>query len=469
MRRPIALTSLTSLIATAVLAGGALVGTPAGAVEDPEFRELHFPVEGAVSFTDDFNDPRSGGRSHAGNDLMGAKMQKLLAATDGTVTMARLDASNLSGHMLTIKDGEGWQYRYIHVNNDTPGTDDGLALPEHVWGPGIAAGAKVRAGQHVAYLGDSGNAESTAPHLHFELIRPDGTTINPWTSLRLAKGLPAGTRCSYGENPKGAPTKAAGAGYYVLGSDGGIFSFGQAPFLGSVPGLGLPAKVTALRLAATASGRGYHILGADGGVFTFGDAVFHGSVPGLDLGVRVQALDMQRTATGMGYWVLGADGGVFSFGDAPFFGSVPGLGIEGAKALRLVPTPTGKGYWVLGVDGGVFSFGDADFYGSVPGLGIATKVVAMAPGPKGTGYWVLGADGGVFSFGAPFHGSVPGAGLCTWPEGVQMAATATAKGYWVVGEEGSVFAFGDAPRYGDVPSLGLTTVRAVDLAVVPPR
>ena len=69
---------------------------------------MHFPVEGAVSFSDDFGDPRSGGRSHAGNDLMGTRMQKLLAAVDGTVTSARLDASNLSGHMLTIKDAEGW-------------------------------------------------------------------------------------------------------------------------------------------------------------------------------------------------------------------------------------------------------------------------------------------------------------------------------------------------------------------------
>lgn len=464
MRR---LTALTSLIATTALAAGlGAVPAPAGALTEPEYRELHFPVEGAVRFSDDFGDPRSGGRSHAGNDLMGSKMQKLLAAADGTITIARLDASNLSGHMLTLKDAEGWQYRYLHLNNDTPGTDDGLALVSDVFAPGIATGAKVKAGQHVASLGDSGNAEGTAPHLHFELVRPDGTTINPWTSLRLASGLPAGTRCGYGTNPKAKPSKAAGAGYYVLGDDGGIFTFGTAPFVGSVPGLQLGTPVSALRLAATRSGLGYHILGNDGGVFTFGDAAFHGSVPGLGLGVRVRALDLQPTATGRGYWVLGADGGVFSFGDAPFYGSVPGLGITSAKALRLIPTPTGKGYWVLGVDGGVFSFGDAVFHGSVPGLGIATKVVALAADPRGRGYWVLGDDGGVFSFGVPFHGSVPGAGLCTWPKGVQMAPTTTGHGYWVVGSDGAVFAFGDAVDHGDVPGLGLTGVRAIDLGVV---
>src|SRR3712207_7621118 len=55
-----------------------------------------------------------------------------------------------SGHMLTIRDAEGWTYRYMHINNDTPGTDDGLALLEHIWAPGIASGVKVKAGQHVA-------------------------------------------------------------------------------------------------------------------------------------------------------------------------------------------------------------------------------------------------------------------------------------------------------------------------------
>jgi hypothetical protein len=468
MRRLSALISLTSLMAGLVLGAGGLVlgAAPAGAVVDPEFRELHFPVEGAVSFSDDFGDPRSGGRTHEGNDLLGTKLQHLLAANDGTVTMAKLDASNLSGHMLTIKDAEGWQYRYIHINNDTPGTDDGLATPDQIWAPGIAVGAKVKAGQFVAFLGDSGNAETTSPHLHFELIRPDGVTIDPWTSLRLARGLPAGTRCSYGTNPKAKPSAAAGAGYYVLGSDGGIFSFGQAPFLGSVPGLGLPTKVTGLRLAVTRTGLGYHILGADGGIFTFGDAPFLGSVPGLGLPVKVQALDLQPTPSGKGYWILGADGGVFTFGDAPFLGSVPGLGIQGAKALRLIPTPTGKGYWVLGVDGGVFSFGDATFAGSVPGTGVAPPVVGLAADPPGRGYWVLAEDGGVYSFGVPFQGSVPGAGLCTWPKGVQLAPTATGNGYWVVGDEGSVFSFGDAGRFGDVPSAGAKGVRAVDLAAV---
>ena len=457
----------TALLVT--LGAFSLQSSPARAADEgPAYRQIHFPVEGAVSFSDDFGDPRSGGRSHEGNDLMGQRLQKLLAAADGTVSSARLDAGGLSGNMLTIRDAEGWQYRYIHINNDTPGTDDGLNPPEWAFAPGIVAGVKVKAGQHVAFLGDSGNAEGTAPHLHFELRSPDGAAVNPWTSLRLAKGLPAGTRCAYSANPKRTPSARSGAGYYVLGADGGIFSFGGAAFYGSVPGLNLRSKVTALRLASTKTGRGYHILGADGGIFTFGDAPYFGSVPGLGL-AGVKALDLQPTSSGAGYWVLGEDGGVFTFGDAGFYGSVPGVGVT-SRAIRLVPTPTGKGYWVLGEDGGVFSFGDAAFAGSVPGLGIsAARVIAMAASAATTstgGYWVLGADGGVFAFGVPFHGSIPGVGLCQWPQGVQMASTATGKGYWVVGNDGSVWPFGDAVDHGDAVALGLT-VRAVDLAAIP--
>ena len=435
----------------------------ANPADEGEHRAIHFPVEGAVSFSDDFGDPRVG-HTHEGTDLMGKKGQPLLAAVDGTVTSVRPETGGTAGNMLTIKDADGFAYRYMHINNDTPGTDDNLNPLDAAFAAGMVAGAKVKAGQVVAFMGDSGNAESTAPHLHFEIRRPDGTPMNPWTSLRLARGLPAGTRCAVNSNPRSRPSSASAAGYYVLGADGGIYSFGDAPFLGSVPGLGLPARVQTIRLAVTKSGRGYWILGADGGIFTFGDAEFLGSVPGT--GARnVKAVDLRPTATGKGYWVLGQDGAVFSFGDAAHFGSVPEAGVS-TKALRLVPTPTGQGYWILGHDGGVFSFGDASFAGSVPGVGVATRVVSLGAGSK-SGYWVLGEDGGVFSFGVPFLGSVPGAGLCTWPTGIQLVASSTGKGYWVLGGDGTVWPFGDAADHGGVKELGLKLAAPViDLAVV---
>ncbi len=145
-----------------------------------------FPVAGGASYSDSFGAPRSGGRSHAGQDLMAPKHRPLVAAADGVVTRVRHATTGLSGNSLTIRDEEGWSYVYIHLNNDTPGTDDGSNRYELAFADGIRSGQRVRAGEVVGYLGDSGNAEDTAPHLHFELHAPDGTIVNAYPSLRAA-------------------------------------------------------------------------------------------------------------------------------------------------------------------------------------------------------------------------------------------------------------------------------------------
>ena len=72
---------------------------------------------------------------------------------------------------------------------------------------------------------------------------------------------------------------------------------------------------------STPDGNGYWLVGSDGGVFTFGDAAYFGSVPGL--GVHASNIvGMVRLADGAGYWLIGADGRVFAFGDAV---ALPGL------------------------------------------------------------------------------------------------------------------------------------------------
>ena len=68
------------------------------------------------------------------------------------------------------------------------------------------------------------------------------------------------------------------------GKDGGVFTFGNAPFLGSLPGIGVTVNNIA-GIASTPDGQGYYVVGADGAVYAFGDATSHGSLPGL--GVRV--------------------------------------------------------------------------------------------------------------------------------------------------------------------------------------
>ena len=66
-----------------------------------------------------------------------------------------------------------------------------------------------------------------------------------------------------------------GDGYWIVASDGGVFSFGGAPFFGSMGGQPLQAPV--LNAAVSPTGNGYILLGADGGVFCFGDMQFYGS------------------------------------------------------------------------------------------------------------------------------------------------------------------------------------------------
>lgn len=144
--------------------------------------DIVFPVIGDVTFSDTFDAPRSGGRTHHATDIMGDKMLPVVAAHDGVVAWVGSECC-----LLAIDHGDGWQTWYIHLNNDTPGTDDGAA-----WGiaPGVVTGTEVRRGELIGWVGDSGNAESVAPHLHFE-IRQYGEPINPYSYLLDAPRLAA--------------------------------------------------------------------------------------------------------------------------------------------------------------------------------------------------------------------------------------------------------------------------------------
>jgi hypothetical protein len=178
----------------AALAALVALATPAVADVAPdaqtEVRDIVFPVDGTYHYSDTFGACRSGcSRPHAGIDIMTAKLTPLVAATDATVSWLKDTATpdGSSGNYLILRDADGWEYWYIHVNNDSPGTDDGANPKDWVFGPGIERGAEVEAGQVVAYAGDSGNAEQSSPHLHFEIHKPDGSVINPYRSLQAAE------------------------------------------------------------------------------------------------------------------------------------------------------------------------------------------------------------------------------------------------------------------------------------------
>ena len=144
-----------------------------------------FPVEGGAIFSDDFGTARSGDRLHEANDLMAPKMTKILAAMSGTVISAATTEPSY-GYMISIAGDDGYKYNYLHINNDNPGTDDGNGGMLYAYAPDIARGVRVTQGQFIAYVGDSGNAESTAPHLHFEIRLPDDSAINPFPYLNAA-------------------------------------------------------------------------------------------------------------------------------------------------------------------------------------------------------------------------------------------------------------------------------------------
>ena len=169
-----------------LLAGSTLASAGSAAADSVIVKPIVFPVDGPVTYTDTFGDPRAG-HTHEGEDLMGTKMLPLIAAVTGTIESVTFD--NAGGNAVVITGADGWTYHYIHVNNDTPGTDDGQATRDQAFPANIVAGASVTQGQVVGFMGDSGNAESSGPHLHFEIRMPaapgtyTGVAINPYQSL----------------------------------------------------------------------------------------------------------------------------------------------------------------------------------------------------------------------------------------------------------------------------------------------
>lgn len=164
-------------------------------------RDIAFPVIGPVTYGNDFGDPRDGGaRWHKGNDILGKKMQLLVAAVDGVIQTVPYPQASW-GYGVIIKDKDGYEYSYIHINNDTPGTDDGKADGMFAYAPDIQSGNPVVRGQFIGYMGDSGNAEGGPAHLHFEIEAPGAGVINPYSSLKAAKRLTAPV-ATYPELPK---------------------------------------------------------------------------------------------------------------------------------------------------------------------------------------------------------------------------------------------------------------------------
>lgn len=180
---------LTSLISCLVLVAAVLAWPTPPAAAHP--KGLTFPVLGGGQFSNDFYAYRALNGVHRATDIFAAKHTPIVAATDGVVEWAPHPEPTW-GWGVSVRDAEGFSYWYLHLNNDTPGSDDGRGGARFAYGPDIVEGAKVKRGQLIGYLGDSGNAETTPPHLHFEIIAPDGAErINPYPYLMEATVLTA--------------------------------------------------------------------------------------------------------------------------------------------------------------------------------------------------------------------------------------------------------------------------------------
>jgi murein DD-endopeptidase MepM/ murein hydrolase activator NlpD len=126
-------------------------------------------LERPYSYIDSWGAARSGGRSHQGTDVMAPHGARVFAIVDGVVS--RESSSTNGGIQLYLQGDNGTEYFYAHLS-----------------GYAVGAGTRVRAGQLVAYNGQTGNARFTAPHVHFEVHPGGGTPVNPYPYLKRVCG-----------------------------------------------------------------------------------------------------------------------------------------------------------------------------------------------------------------------------------------------------------------------------------------
>ncbi len=133
---------------------------------------LLMPVDGAVvaEVYPSFGDPRSGGRMHEGVDIMAPRGTPVRPAAPGFVT--RLSTPDLGGISVTLLGDGGVRYFYTHL--------DAIA-------DGLEVGQFVDPGAVIGYVGNTGNAASTAPHLHFGVYMG---SLQEWCGWQPVDPLP---------------------------------------------------------------------------------------------------------------------------------------------------------------------------------------------------------------------------------------------------------------------------------------
>jgi len=242
---------------------------------------------------------------------------------------------------------------------------------------------------HSAFYGSAASYHPTSPIVG---IASTGDGNGYWQAAADGSVYSFGDATAFGSaaGKLSAPIAAivsgrGGQGYALVGSDGHLYYFGNAANLG-LPTTVAPhvaARIVAGTVDPNANGPAAWAVGADGGVFSIGAAPFLGSAANLHLASPI--VGIATTGDGGGYWLVAADGGVFSYGDATFFGSLGATKLN-APITGIVPTTDGGGYYLVAADGGVFTFGDAVFAGSAGGLKLAAPMtgIQVVPGTTAT-------------------------------------------------------------------------------------
>jgi peptidoglycan LD-endopeptidase LytH len=130
---------------------------------DPSPGGMTCPVNGAVTFTDTWGAPRSGGRRHEGVDMIAVRGTPAVAVEAGTVK--RMGNGGLGGITVWLRGDSGDEYYYAHLDG---------------WAGGLSVGQHLAVGELLGYVGNTGNAAYTVTHLHFEFHPGGGSAVNPY-------------------------------------------------------------------------------------------------------------------------------------------------------------------------------------------------------------------------------------------------------------------------------------------------
>ena len=176
------------VLTTLALSAGSAAAHDAPTNPAAKVPPLIFPVVGKATYTNDFGAARGSG-GHQGNDIMTTWRSPAVAVEGGKIEFHT--TSPRAGCMLYLYGKSGTTYLYIHLNNDLTAKNDnrGKCVAGVAYWKGLKNGAKVAAGQPIAYNGNSGDADGGAYHLHFEVHPGGGAAVSPYPYLRKAKKL----------------------------------------------------------------------------------------------------------------------------------------------------------------------------------------------------------------------------------------------------------------------------------------